>query len=721
MISSAEIAKYVAVLRDRAGLKQVELAKRVTWSAAHLSRIEAGERALSEEELDSLLNAIGTPEAIKLRVLMQRHWEMLPQPPLNHADQDLFWSAENVAKELRDLGNRDDVKSVFEKRIAEYITELSQTSALLLADEYQVAFIGSIGVGKSTAICKMTGLEVPGADAQPPIPVLEAGGGGVTICEVHLRHGPEYGLIVEPRSEDEIRRDVSDFAEFFLSPQLGDVSDERDGSDGDSPGLSKEIARAVRNMSGLRVRREKGLDGKTIRHDEAKELASQFTEPRALAVEILSRMQLHRRDRRDIWYSNTAGKSALQWLKETFALINNGRHPEFSLPKRIEVVVMDEILGMDSVSVRLIDTKGIDQTAERADLECHFDVPHTVTVLCTGFNSAPAPEVQLLLKRAKETGVRNLPLKSAVLALPRPSEALAVKDDTDGTTAKSTEDGYELKREQAEMQLHRLGLEGLQVGFFNSREDAPSSLRDLLAARILALQESYRARLAEVVANAKTLLQNYEKEQVQEVLHEAAHRLAVWLKNNEQLGRTNLTVHDSLFEALGRAYASTIRATVNRAGAWSNLDYAHHLGHGARRIASAAADKNFESFKAVATNLLQEPELVDAQDLVRQALRVMESSIEELTRKVQLLGQAIYLDELKADREFWNGCLTEWGRDKIDGKGYRDRVSSRNREWFDANARVHYEDLVRELLDKEWKQVVNRLAGLFPVELTITA
>ncbi len=114
-----------------------------------------------------------------------------------------------MAKELRDLGNRDGAKSVFEKRIAEYITEISQTSALLLSDEYQVAFIGRIGVGKSTAICRMTGLEVPSTDALPPTPVLEAGGGGVTICEVHLRHGPEYGLIVEPRAEDEVHGHAS--------------------------------------------------------------------------------------------------------------------------------------------------------------------------------------------------------------------------------------------------------------------------------------------------------------------------------------------------------------------------------------------------------------------------------------------------------------------------------------------------------------------------------
>lgn len=59
--------------------------------------------------------------------------------------------------------------------------------------------------------------------------------------------------------------------------------------------------------------------------------------------------------------------------------------------------------------------------------------------------------------------------------------------------------------------------------------------------------------------------------------------------------------------------------------------------------------------------------------------------------------------------------MDEWGR----GKGYRDRVSSRNRAWFDAGAHQRYEGMVREFLDKEWKHVVTRLAGLFPAESTV--
>lgn len=38
-------------------------------------------------------------------------------------------------------------------------------------------------------------------------------------------------------------------------------------------------------------------------------------------------MELPRRDRRDIWHDVSTGKQPLEWLKETFEKVNNGRHP----------------------------------------------------------------------------------------------------------------------------------------------------------------------------------------------------------------------------------------------------------------------------------------------------------------------------------------------------------------------------------------------------------
>jgi hypothetical protein len=112
---------------------------------------------------------------------------------------------------------------------------------------------------------------------------------------------------------------------------------------------------------------------------------------RALVVQILSLMNLPRRDRRDIWYSPGLKLSPLEWLQKTFTEINNGRHPEFSLPQRIEIVIPNSPLEEKSFDLRVTDTKGIDAAASRADLDGLFDDPRTIVVLVPQSQESLAP------------------------------------------------------------------------------------------------------------------------------------------------------------------------------------------------------------------------------------------------------------------------------------------------------------------------------------------
>ena len=62
--------------------------------------------------------------------------------------------------------------------------------------EHTIAFVGDIGVGKSSAICGLTGLLLA---AEPKVGgplsrrvVLEAGSGRTTLCEVQLASEVDY-------------------------------------------------------------------------------------------------------------------------------------------------------------------------------------------------------------------------------------------------------------------------------------------------------------------------------------------------------------------------------------------------------------------------------------------------------------------------------------------------------------------------------------------------
>jgi transcriptional regulator with XRE-family HTH domain len=700
------IGHYLAQLREQAGLKQAELARKVTWSPAVLSRVESGERELNQDELDEVLRAIGTDDALMLGERLQRKWDVLPAPPLTHPEQDLLWSAELAAKQLRALSVADDVSAAFQRRLDEYLGELQYLAGLVLKRDHTVAFIGSIGIGKSTAICRMTGLEVYDEGA-PVQPVLEAGAGGITVCEVHLYTGPQYGIAIEPCSDDEIRQHVMDFVDHISGAGNPADNDDAEQTDGDAQGISREIERAIRNMASLRVRKEK-VDGKTVRRDDAKLLASSHTSTRELLVDVLARMELHKRDARQIWYDASTGKPPLVWLKETFEAINNGRVPEFTLPRRIEVVAPEGLLkGAADLTVRLVDTKGIDRTAARADLEIHLDDPHSLAVLCCGFNNAPGAEARLLLARAREGGNRNLSLKAAILALPRPEEALAVKDDA-GDRVESVEEGYELKGDQVATALEPLGLNELPVGFFNAREDAPGALQEFVLGRLRRVREDFSKRLEQATDNVREVIQNREREQNQAIIREAAAQLKNWLTQNADCPSLKQQIHASLIGELAKAHASTIHAAVRRGGDWPNLDYRHQLGYGARALAANSLGRKLQEFQAIAKNLRTNPEYALAVPLIEQAESVLLMAFDGVRNKMRLLGETLFENEMKRDAEFWRNCESEWGQ----GSGYRERVAERSKRWFGDERKEELNRAIQSLLSTEWADSIARVSAL---------
>jgi len=714
--TNSEIGAYLAHLRDKAGLKQNELASKVTWSPAVLSRVESGERGLSPDELDAILDAIGTKEAVGFKKTAERVWKHLPRPPLGHPDEAILWRAEQALERVKELAESPEIKNVIAKRLEAFVSEINSTARLALKTVHNVAFVGKIGVGKTTVLCRIAGLEVLKADR--PEPVLAVGSGRTTVCEVRLQQGSGLGLHVEPMDADTFHREVLEFANWLTRPPEEENPEQEEGGQ-DAQGTSEEIVRVIRNMSGLPVGVRRLPDGKRELIDQAKQLAEEFTDPVTLAGEILSRIELQRRTGRQLWYPESSGQEPLMWLKETFEQLNNGRHPEFALPKRIDISVPQTkkeeqrtILSEGPLSICLVDTKGIDATTERTDLGEYFNEPGTLMVLCSSFNDMPSTEVQKLLSQAKDAGFSHLDAKAVILSLPRPDEALATKD-TQGIPAESALEGYELKGDQAEFHLQSRKLPYAGITFFNVREDNPQDLIDFLMVQVEKIRKGQQARLEEIISGAIELVENVDEAKVQE----AAHRMTVWLDNNQDIGDLATRLENSLIAAVRRTNASSVRASVRRQGDWHNFNHSYQLGYGARVMATRSLTPKLDNFKAITENLLQDDELEPAFGLIRQARRILEDGVPSILLSSELMGRRIYIQHLEPDWEFWQRCDKEWGRGYVDGLGYRDRVARHHQNWFSDDGR-DFQAVMQDLVEREWLQILARLSEILDPEAT---
>src|SRR5258706_4624988 len=216
-VEDSAVGRYLAIVRKRSGITQADLAKSIKVSAAVLSRIESGDRPIAADEIDAYLDALANSDAKELKKFLRAEWRELSKPSFDHPDRELLWQAERALREIRTVYDRPDLRHAFQKHIQAYEEEVRRIAGIIASRNALVAAIGSIGVGKSTMLCRLTGLEMRVEGKEQQVPVLETGGGGTTICEVHIKHGPEYGLLVEPQSDSDIRADVSDFCDYLLA------------------------------------------------------------------------------------------------------------------------------------------------------------------------------------------------------------------------------------------------------------------------------------------------------------------------------------------------------------------------------------------------------------------------------------------------------------------------------------------------------------------------
>ncbi|WP_010319479.1 hypothetical protein, partial [Vibrio ordalii] len=257
---------------------------------------------------------------------------------------------------------------------------------------------------------------------------------------------------------------------------------------------------------------------------------------------------------------------------------------DVSLAKKIRIELKDVGWEHPDFDLTFVDTKGVDQTVNRNDLDNCLTDNRTICVLCSRFNDAPDKTVVGVLKQAKDAGLVNrVNTESLILVLDRDNEPEQVIDIDEPIDDK--DEGREIRQSQIESDLKsKLSLD-VDIKFFNSVSDDSSLIISGIKNKVENLRVFHLSRIDEI----EKAIDDLEKEALslsqKEAKIKVSNTLEPWLEKAKKVNlHTNEYFLPLVQSILDRGtYAASVRASVNRSGEWQNLDYYQILASGARQ------------------------------------------------------------------------------------------------------------------------------------------
>ncbi len=719
-VAAPSIGADIASFRLNAGITQTQLAAKAGVDQSRISRIEKGEVG-PMSEIDKVLAALaelGSRQAPEYVSFLNREWRHIERPDFSNPQRNALELAEDTLNEIATFVGEEERPWPLKRQIERQRAAIESSAAYLFKASHQVAFIGEVGVGKSTAISFLYGLLDPtmsGGELRERV-VLETGGGHTTLCEVNIRRGPGFGIIVQAQSDEEMRNLVGEFCAAAWLRRPGSDADKNE-----TVNVSEEMQRALRNMAGLAPKRERDSQGRIVSRNQLAELASQCETEEEFRARVIERMKLELRTRREIWIEEGGAKTAMQQMRKLFTEINNGRLADVPLPASIDLLVPGFGSDLPGISLSAIDTKGMDEIAVRADLDARLKDSRTHVVLCSTFNQAPSTSVQLLLDHLRNAhGIRVDDGKVCVLALPRDGEAMAVKDDS-GEPPIDDDDGYALKRDQI---LRTLAsgdgaLNGVPILFFNAKKDDPVKLRAEITEQVVRLRKAVEGRLFDECAAAAEIIRNHEMQAFTAAVQAVADRLSHFLSAHNPLPPRVRQPSQELIETMSEIrYASTIWAMTRRNGEYYNFSVSHQVGAGGAKDALLRSKTWFQKLQGVLDTLKQDPDLVLAQKTIQQVEISATGWRRAFAEAARTAAVEVYRGPLEADSALWSKCVAQWGA----GPGFKGRVERLIRDWFEAQMELNQklEGIMASLWESSVVQPLERLsdesAGELPDE-----
>ncbi|MBV1686345.1 helix-turn-helix domain-containing protein [Novosphingobium sp. G106] len=660
----ADVLKHV---REASGLSQTALAKAMGTVASVLSKLEKADEA-DAEMADRYLSAIGSELAHDVRDYYARSWLQQEPPTFLHPDKDALWTIDQALRDLQEF-EVDNDDPILRSPIGLLRAKLRMAEAYLRRRDHVVAWVGDIGVGKTTALTHAVGLLV-GDGRSGRRPAFPVGSGRTTVCETAIRVAPTFGIMVDTIEDEEVLRLTRDLVSS-LAPGAAGV------------GVPAEVSRVLRTMSAMRTT-ETVVDDETVSNDPIAELLASGIGIDEVTDRVVSKMDLPARKERQILLPE-GSEDGLLWLSRLVSAINGGLDPRFSVPARITVLMPSRHLSADGQVLQVVDTKGVESVTQRPDLADLAEDPRTLMVLCTKFADAPNATVQRLLQESVEAGYDVATnMRQCILVLPRGDEALEMSGFE--TPPSSRQQGYAVRRKEVDQALVSANLPKTPIYFFDARNDDPDKIWKTLRGQISAMRGHYVERANTAAAGVQNLRENIQDVRAAEARRDVGTQLGRILDMVASLPIGIRPAHQNLIDQMAVGHHSSIAASIARKGDWNQFQFDHILGQGVR------IDANLRTAPMALRIAHKLDELQDQyQDLptIVQTLQAIRERMDEHRQQFLATARAIGSDAfgllLSGESESWAKSNGRYGL----GAGYKHDVAAIWREWFEISPAAH--------------------------------
>jgi transcriptional regulator with XRE-family HTH domain len=686
----AEVLKHV---REARGLSQTTLAKNMGTVASVLSKLEKVEDA-EPEMAERYLSAIDSELAQDVRDYYSRPWHQESPPSYLHPDREALWEIDQALGSLEAFeAERDD--PILRSPIALLRSELNAAEAYLKRRDHIVAWIGDIGVGKTTALTHAVGLLV-GDGRSGRKPAFPVGPGRTTVCETAIRVAPTFGILVDTISDEEVIRLTRDLVSS-LAPNAAGV------------GVSSEIARVLRNMSNMRTSTIV-VEEEVTSTDPIVDLLGQHGIDE-VTDRLVGAMKLADRSERQLLLPE-GSEDGLTWVSRLVSNINSGTDARFGVPERITVLMPSKNLSADGQILQVVDTRGIENVTQREDLARLSEDRRALMVLCTKFADAPNATVQRQLQEGIEEA-SGASERQCILVLPRGDEALEVAgfDEPVATRAQ----GYAMRRKEVEQALINANIPSTPIYFFDARNDDPDKMWATLRGQISAMRAVWAGRAHQAAVGVVDLRENVDNFRAREAARDVEQEVKLILHMVTVLPPLVRPAHQNLIDQMTIGHHSSIAAAIVRRGDWDQFQFAHILGQGVRIDAHLRTSSMALRVEHKLDELVQRFETLPT---VVQSLQVLRARLNEQRQEflatARLIGRDAYDSLLDDHSGIWNKTAERYGQ----GAGYKRDVAAAWREWFETEDDVRQATQVihERLQDAWWHWVIEPLFNFVQAE-----